>query len=57
MRELLVALLHPVRYNRVTFLTARAFWHGCLREDWTEDQFAAALAQIHELTGEYSRGC
>jgi hypothetical protein len=45
----LQALLHPVRYNRVTFLAARAFWHGCLREDWTEEQFQAAIREIYAL--------
>jgi hypothetical protein len=47
--DLLEALLHPVRYNRVTWLSWRAFWHGCLREDWTEEQFDAAIREIYEL--------
>lgn len=49
MADLLEALLHPVRYNRVTWLSWRAFWHGCLREDWTEEQFDAAIREIYEL--------
>lgn len=51
MADLLNALLHPVRYNRVTLLAARAFWHGCLREDWTEAQFNAAIEEIWKLRG------
>lgn len=49
MADLLEALLHPARYNRVTFLALRVFWHGCLREDWTDDQFDDAIREIYEL--------
>ena len=49
MAELLRELAVPWR---TAGLVLRAFWHGCLREDWTEAQFDAAIADIYSLSRE-----
>jgi hypothetical protein len=41
---------------RRDLLAVRVFWRGCVRNDWTEEEFEAALRQLLALGQEAGRG-